>query len=173
MSLNKDKIFITGFMGVGKTTVGRYLAKKYGYHFFDLDEEIKKEMNTSLDALLEEKGISFFRKKEEEILPKVCSRSKTVISLGGGTLMSIKNLEYVQGQGVLIFLEGDMSTLQNRLQKSYKRPLLKDIEVSTLQSLYEERKSHYEKADIRIKTTGLSVEDVFQKIEEGFGTLPT
>lgn len=144
-----NNIFVTGFMGSGKTTVGRALAKRLGKKFIDLDLAIEGFMEKKISEVIEEFGVDYFRKIENQQLAMMCKERDAVISLGGGSLISENNQFQIQKSGHLIFLMADEKTLMNRLETSHVRPLLK---TKGFYELYEERKRGYMKADLSIRT---------------------
>lgn len=157
-------IFITGFMGSGKTTVGRALAKKLNKKFIDLDSAIEEFLDQSIGHVIEKYGEAYFRKIENQQLALLCKEKDSVISLGGGSLIEPKNQKQIQKSGSLVHLWANKDTLLQRLEKSNARPLLKSGRA--LKDLYEERQNGYGQAQICIATDGLSPKKIAEKIAE-------
>ena len=133
-------IFITGFMGTGKTSSGKELSILTGYPFFDTDILIEKREKSTVRELFEERGESQFRQLEKIILREISSHLGAVVATGGGTLLDSENLEIAKKSGLVICLIADYPTLLKRIEHSSNRPLL-----SQLESLYEKRKPLYRK----------------------------
>ncbi len=144
-------------MGSGKTTVGRALAKKLGKKFIDLDLAIEDFMEKRISEVIEEFGIEYFRKIENQQLAVMCKERDAVISLGGGSLISENNQYQVKKSGHLIFLMAEEKTLINRLEKSHVRPLLK---TKGFYELFEERRRGYMRADLSIRTDDFAPEKI-------------
>jgi shikimate kinase len=110
-------VFLIGFMGSGKTTLGKKLAAKLNWKFIDLDEAVRVEHGAeSVAALIKDKGFDFFRQAEGEML-KSLSLENVVVSTGGGTPCYFDNLEWMKGSGVVVFLDVDEGMLYSRLVK--------------------------------------------------------
>jgi shikimate kinase len=155
-------VFLTGFMGSGKTTVGELLSKKLNKKFFDLDAMIEKYLEQSISDVLEKFGEEYFRKIENQQLAMLCKEHDAVIALGGGSLIQEKNQTQIKKSGLLVYLMADEYTLMNRLEKSHSRPLLK----KGFTALIEERKFGYMKANFFIKTDDLAPEVIAERIEK-------
>lgn len=147
-------IFLIGFMGAGKTTFGKKLANKLSLQFIDLDEAVCTANNyASVTALVEEKGIDFFREAESKTLRSLDLADK-VISTGGGTPCYYNSMAWMKEHGTVIYLEMDEKTLFNRLKQSdmNERPLLKGLDDEGLKqfinSKLTERLSFYTQAHI-------------------------
>ena len=160
--LENPNIFLAGFMGSGKTTVGEILSKKLNKKFFDLDQEIEKFLGKYIFDVIEKFGIEYFRKIENQQLALLCQHRDAVIALGGGSLILDKNQMLVKKSGKLVYLMVEEKTLIRRLEKSYLRPLLKS--GKGLGDLFEERKSGYMKADLCIRTDDFTPESVSNMI---------
>lgn len=158
---SNGNIFITGFMGSGKTTVGKALAKRLKRKFIDLDGEIEAFMEKKISQVIEEFGVDYFRKMENQQLAMLCKEHHAVISLGGGSLIDENNQKQIKKSGVLIFLMAEEKTLMNRLEKSHVRPLLKD---KGFFELFEERKAGYMKAEMSIRTDNYTPEEISEII---------
>lgn len=150
-------IFIIGYMGAGKTTLGKDLAARLGYRFTDLDELIESETACSISRYFARFGEAAFREKEREILLSIIKDNDidTVIATGGGTPCYADNMELMNKAGVTVFLDTPYEILLTRLIKEYKhRPLLKDIPVAKLPEFIKEhmesRRKFYSRAKIRI-----------------------
>lgn len=147
---------MTGFMGSGKSTIGPRVARLLGYDSMDLDRIIEEDLGMSIPAIFDVLGEEAFRKAEGEHLRKAGSKDRVVISLGGGTLMQRRNLEFCLDSGHLITLDVHPDILAERLEHSpTPRPLLfgKDGTRLTgealrgrIQSLLDERRTVYESA---------------------------
>jgi shikimate kinase len=162
MNKGTNLIFLCGFMGSGKTTVGKRLAEYLGYAFVDTDHEIEKKENKSVREIFEKKGEGYFRQCERDVITGlVPSQTKTVVALGGGLLMDQKNLELVCQSGYLIYLKTDLSTVTERLKYDTARPLFKANELETL---FDMRRPGYEKALWTVETEGLSAAVIAEKI---------
>jgi shikimate kinase len=157
-----NNIFITGFMGSGKTTVGKALARKLNRKFIDLDAAIEEYLDQKIYDVIEKFGIEYFRKIENQQLALLCKEKEAVISLGGGSLIAPKNQAQIKKSGTLIHLWANEKTLMNRLEKSYTRPLLKS--GKGLKELYEERIPGYQQANICVRTDDLSPEEISENI---------
>ncbi len=165
----KKHIFITGFMGSGKSRIGRLLANKLKKKFIDTDELIEQSLNKSIKQIFDENGESWFREKEIEILNEILSPDNTcVVSLGGGTLIKVKNIEKVNQSGILIYIQSSIDDLWERTKNKTKRPLLledgkipdKSEYFQIIQKLLNQRMDGYKKADITINRDGLEAEQV-------------
>lgn len=152
-------IFICGFMGTGKTTVGRELAEKLSLSFLDLDEEIEREAGKSIAEIFEDEGESAFRKMERDTLLEVIRNFKGVVALGGGTLQNQHIVDHIKVNGLLIFIETPFSVIFQRIMNEPHRPLLlneegslkkKEILKKQLNSLYRKRLPFYEQAELKI-----------------------
>ena len=166
-SLSKQdskNIFITGFMGSGKTTVGKALAKRLNRKFIDLDTAIEEFLDQSISHVIEKFGEEYFRKIENQQLAVLCKQKNAVISLGGGSLIEPKNQSQIEKAGSLVHLWANKETLVQRLKKSHSRPLLKV--GKDLKELYDERRQGYSKAQICVATDGLSPSKIAEKIEK-------
>ena len=145
-------IYLVGFMGTGKTTLGRALALHLGWHFVDLDEEIEREQNTSIAAIFDGRGEKEFRRLEREAIAHWVERIErgipTVIALGGGAFVQPENFEMLENNGICIWLDCPFEIIAERIPADDVRPLARDPQA--LRKLYEERRERYNKADFRI-----------------------
>lgn len=142
-------IFLVGFMGSGKSTVGRALADELGWEFADLDEDIEQREGTPITEIFDTRGEAAFRQAETEALKervRSVERGKPcVIALGGGAFLSDANFEMVSNNGVSIWLDCPYSTVERRLAGYQHRPLARDPEK--LRELFAVRRAGYERAD--------------------------
>jgi shikimate kinase len=122
----KKHIFLTGFMGSGKTTLGKKLAQKTDRIFYDSDKEIEIQCGKSINEIFNEEGEQWFRKVEEKQIDKICKSSiPAVISLGGGALMSQNNIDRVRSSGLLVYIKISPEEIYHRVYSATNRPLLK------------------------------------------------
>jgi shikimate kinase len=146
-------IYLVGFMGCGKSTVGRALADELGWSFFDLDDEIEGDSGSSISEIFDRDGEEIFRTLEASALAKrvkaVQSGRPQVIALGGGALMSDKNFELISNHGVMVWLDTPFEVIEKRVAGESHRPLARD--PKKLRELFEIRIPRYALADFRVE----------------------
>ncbi len=162
-------IFLIGFMGAGKTYSGKLLAEKMNVPFFDLDEYIQEKEGASIPEIFEEKGADHFRITERKCLRDFGVIGKAIIATGGGTPCFFDNLEWMNENGLTIYLKIEPELLAKRLQEEKtQRPLLADIKSEDLNKYItdklEERKDFYEQASVVFEpeSDGDIVEELFK-----------
>lgn len=149
--------FVTGFTGVGKTTIGRELAQELSLDFIDLDLVIEKESGRSIESIFEQDGEAMFRKLENETLRNLIETvSSGIISLGGGTMCNDKNARLILRSGIAIYLKAELSELEVQLPYLMKnRPLFKGLKETEaklkLQQLYGKRVPYYCKSQLETR----------------------
>ncbi|AFZ58372.1 shikimate kinase [Anabaena cylindrica FACHB-243] len=143
-------LYLIGMMGVGKTTVGRLLAKELGYGFLDTDDVIVKAAGKSINEIFVDEGEAEFRQLESDVLAQVCAYTKLTIATGGGIVLRRENWGYLR-HGLIVWLDAPVEILLNRLAEDDTRPLLQDSDPEgKLRSLLEQRQSLYSQADLHI-----------------------
>ena len=171
-------IFLTGFSGSGKSTIGPLLANSLGYDFLDLDKEIERIADRSINQIFAEKGEEHLRALELSVLQTVAGRKDLVVSLGGGVLQNNNCFSLIVSSGTMIYLQSSPLALAKRLSHKTDRPLMKgekgerlsreEIEKKIL-ALLEEREPRYKTAQIMVETDtrriGSTVEELTRKIE--------
>ena len=171
---NKSKvIFLTGFMGSGKSTIGPPLAKDLGFDFFDIDAIIEQSAGKSIPEIFQQESESLFRALEKQVLLECVDKSNCVISLGGGTLIDPENVDTVKQSGLLIYLSTKPNSIWDRVKKSNIRPLLQKSDGSLLsesealhliEQLLAIRQKGYNNADVAIPTDGKSIDNVLRQL---------
>ena len=142
------KIFLVGFMGSGKTTVGRELATRIDAPFFDLDELIEAAEKLTIREMFAQKGEPYFRKRERDLLKSTRHLESAVVATGGGTFTFDENIQFIQSEGLSVYLSAPYALLRSRITSKEDRPLFRD-DVST-HELYANRIRYYRMADIAI-----------------------
>ena len=162
------KIYVVGFMGAGKTTVGRELAARTAAPFFDLDDLVEASENMKVKDIFTRHGEPYFRKREREILRSTKHLERAVIATGGGTFTFDENIQFIQSEGLSVYLSAPYALLRNRAgAKAAERPLFRD-DVSA-HALYAGRIKYYKLSDITIEmrddeTAGEIVERVLLEL---------
>ncbi len=145
-------IYLTGFMGCGKTTVGRLLAQKLGWTFVDLDVEIERQQGRKIAEIFETEGQESFRAIEAEALREQVRMVRVgrarVVALGGGAYAQQHNRDRLGDGGVVIFLDAPVERLWERVRGEPDRPLARELE--SFRALYDERRPLYAQAHYRI-----------------------
>lgn len=160
------RIYLTGFMGSGKTTVGRRLAERLAVPFVDLDQEVERRTHTTVRALFETEGEAAFRRLETEALRATQAYEDVVVATGGGTLAIPGNLRLIRQAGVSVWLNPPFQSIVDRIGALGKRdrPLFKD-ETQAL-ALYQERLPFYRQTDLTVDVGKLeSAEEVAARLE--------
>ncbi len=126
---NKEfsSLFLVGPMGVGKTTVGKRLARELSLEFIDSDHEIEKRAGADISWIFEVEGESGFRQRETKVLEELTHLPDVLISTGGGCVLSDKNRGNLKSRGVVVFLDTSLDIQLMRMKKDKKRPLLKNV----------------------------------------------
>lgn len=158
-------IILTGFMGTGKSSVGKLLAKRLGYRFRDMDDMIVSRQNMSINEIFEKCGEIHFRTLEAEAIRSISEERGMVVSTGGGAVISKENRNMFRNIGLIVNLSASPEVILERLAQDDGRPLLKGVkDIATIDRLMKEREPFYSDADIRIDTTGKKLEDVAREI---------
>lgn len=160
-------IYLVGFMGTGKTSVGRLLAKNKGWSFVDLDELIElKEQRRIVDIFAKE-GEPYFRKIEKKILKDISTQKKFVVACGGGIVLDQDNIKLMRKTGSLICLSASGEEILKRVRADLHRPLLNvGDQRKRIELLLKMRNPYYMKADKVIDTSGFSIKQVAAKISK-------
>ena len=160
------KVFLLGFMGAGKTSIGKKLAKKLGFSFIDLDKTIEEKCGKSVSLIFAENGEADFREKEATILRNITNdKTSAVVSLGGGTPCYHRNMELVNSSGISIYIKLSNQSIFNRLKNAkVNRPLIKNMDDNSLHEFIvtkvKEREVFYNQADYIVKGESLKVESL-------------
>ncbi|HAJ98488.1 MAG TPA: shikimate kinase [Bacteroidales bacterium] len=133
-------IYLIGFMGSGKSSTGRRLARKLHYAFVDLDDEIEKNAGQSISEIFRKYGEEHFRRLEAQVLRNIPKNENLVIATGGGTPIYHENMQYINATGVSVYLSLSVKTLASRLESSYKkRPLIENFSNTQLDAFIEKK----------------------------------
>ena len=161
----RKNLVLLGMMGVGKSTIGKIIAKKQGLKYVDTDDKIEEKCSMKISEIFKEKGEKFFRLEEEKEVLNSLKKSNCVIALGGGAFMNRAVRNNILKNAVSIWLDNDLETLSKRTNWNKKRPLLdkKNNEI-IINKLYEERKNIYKLANYRINCTNLNKKNIADKI---------
>jgi len=157
-----DRIYLIGFMGAGKSTVGRELALQLQWPFFDLDLEIQKAEGMPVRAIFEQKGEPRFRELEAIHLNALSHIPNAVIALGGGAYIDPVNRELVEATGLSVWLDTPLSILQERVRPDGNRPLWASPEK--VLRLYDQRQPTYQLARLRIPTENRLPDSIAEEI---------
>ena len=161
----KKNLVLLGMMAVGKTTLGKIVAKKQKLKFIDIDTAIEKKLSMTIKEIFKKKGEKFFRMEEENEILKSLKKNNCVIALGGGAFMNKTVRENILKNAISIWLSVDIKTLNQRIKWNRKRPLLKEENnQKKITELYAERKNIYKLANHQIACDKLSKKNIAEKI---------
>tara|TARA_B100001248_G_scaffold64627_1_gene45133 strand:+ start:10199 stop:10708 length:510 start_codon:yes stop_codon:yes gene_type:complete len=162
--LSKNLV-LTGMMGVGKSTIGKSLAKKLSYRFVDIDHIIETQEGCKINMIFKKKSEDYFRKLENKITLEELKKEKSVISLGGGAFMNKSIRKAVKKTSISFWLDVNLEILIKRLKNNEKRPLLDNNNLkTTIQKIYSERRGTYNEADFRVKCGSLRSDIISSKV---------
>ena len=161
------RIILIGYMGAGKTTIGKALSKELGIIFYDLDWYIESRMRKSVSEIFAERGEEGFRKIEYNMLHEVAEFENVIISCGGGTPCFFDNIDYLNQQGQVVYLKASPEVLYKHLQMAkVERPLLKGKSseelIAFIREQLDKREPFYSKAKY---TLDVSLMDNYEKIK--------
>ena len=163
----KKNLVLLGMMAVGKSTLGKIVAKKQNLKFIDIDLNIEKKRSMKISEIFKEKGEKFFRLLEEKEVLESLKKNECVIALGGGAFMKKTVRDKILKYSVSIWLDTNLRTLNKRVKWNKKRPLIdldKEDSQIKINKLYAERKNIYKLANFRINCNNLSKENIANKI---------
>ena len=160
-------LYLIGFMGVGKTTIGKQIAAFNKVVFIDTDSQIEKETSKSIKEIFETDGEIAFRKLETDTIRSI--NRKSVIACGGGLPAHNNNIEYLKHKGTVIYLKASKEILIKRLEKNEnKRPLISNLtneeRLEFIRKILKERRGTYKQADYTIETDNKTVKEVLREI---------
>jgi shikimate kinase len=157
-----DKVYLVGFMGAGKTTVGRALARRLDWRLEDIDERIEQHERRDIPTIFRQEGEPYFRGVERQELIALLPDRGSVIATGGGTIVDAVTRELMLRDGAVIWLDAPFATILERVPVDGRRPLATDrIEM---ERLYNQRLMAYEQAHLRLDAGKSSVEDLVDQI---------
>lgn len=173
----KTLIYLAGFMGSGKSTIGPILANTLGYEFVDIDKWIEQKTSKRIVELFQTEGEQRFRALEREALQASAARDHCVVSLGGGSIANEENFQLIRLNGIVVYLQLAPEEILHRVQHRTDRPLLRDEEGNILppeqldarvRDLLERRSQFYERADIVVasdrKRVGSTVDEIVKRL---------
>ena len=163
----KGNIILIGPMGSGKTSTGRMLAKEMGYAFADTDEEVTKRTGVSIAYIFDVEGEEGFRKRECLALKECLNDNNTILSTGGGIVLSKENRDLLKDRGMVVYLQTSIRSQVKRTASTNNRPLLQNKDPEeTLEKLMLTRAPLYEEiADITIMTDNKSLQEMSKEIQ--------
>ncbi len=165
-SINKDtNIVLAGFMGTGKTTIGKLLAQKLKRDFVDTDSIIEERMQMKISEIFAEKGEEFFRNIESQIIAEVSTRANLIIAIGGGAVLRKDNLDNLSKKGIIVCLKASLDEILRRIGDKKDRPLIeKENKKEALARLMKQREPIYKALPIQIQTDGKSPVEIVEAI---------
>lgn len=165
---NAFNITLTGFMGTGKSAVGRRLAEALGWEFVDTDAVLEARARMDVRQIFAEKGEGYFRGLERNLVGELTDRRNLVIAVGGGTILNPENFRRLASSGPVVCLTATPETIAGRLGTAQTRPLLADGAparvLSEIRRLLDERKAAYDAVPWQVATDGLTVANVARVI---------
>jgi shikimate kinase len=162
-------VVLVGFMGAGKSAVGRLLAKRLGFRFVETDEVISAREGRSIPEIFAEKGEPYFRALEAEALESLKTGRGDVIATGGGLPCREGAMEVLKDLGVVVWLSGEFETLYERGLRGGRRPMLENRSREEAETLYREREPYYRKADLTVDTAAMGKDAVVSRIVSWLG----
>lgn len=160
-------VVLVGFMGSGKSSVGREVARRFGAPFVDVDERIEASAGCPIRDLFAREGEPAFREREKAALREVLSVKGCVIATGGGAFADEENRLLLRSYATVVYLEAGVGTILERLAEDLGRPLLRGADRETVvRELLSRRIPAYRTADVTVRTDGRTVEEVAGQVEE-------
>ena len=161
----KKSLVLTGMMGVGKSTIGRIIAKRLKVKFIDVDKIIERNEKKSIKRIFEDNGEEYFRKLEKKITFKILEKKKKVIALGGGAFMNNEIRERILNSCKSVWIKVDLDRLIKRYKKNNRRPLLNKKKLDTsVKKIYRSRKKIYSLANFKINCDNMNKTQIVEKI---------
>ena len=169
-----SNLFLIGFMGTGKSTVGKILARKLGWKFIDSDLKIQNKAKHKIADIIDQHGIRYFRKLESKIIADICKSHQQVVALGGGSVLNSVNRKRLEASGIMIQLEAKTRTIYSRLIGDQDRPLIRanthKKQREKIQKLYRKRKKYYQASkSVKIITDHMKPDEVATEVQRYMG----
>ncbi len=170
--MTMNNIYLVGFMGTGKSSVGRRLARERKIDFVDLDQLIEEREKKTISDIFKEKGESYFRALERKLLQEIASRANQVVACGGGVVIDPENIKLMKNSGTVVCLSATPEVIMERTRKANHRPLLNVPDpLETICALLADRQKFYSQADITIDTSEISIKEVAGRVLNSLPTL--
>ena len=170
----KKTVVLVGMMGAGKSAVGRALADALAVPFLDSDDEIVAAANMSVAEIFDRDGEPFFRRKESQVILRLLTEARGVLSTGGGAFMQDDNRRNIAAHGVAVWLDADLDLLWQRVRKRDTRPLLRTADPrATLAEIHRARVPTYALAALKVTARPeYSIEDMAARVIDALLTRP-
>ena len=159
-----DNVILVGFMGAGKSLVGRRLARRLGRRFVETDALIVARDGRSIPEIFRRDGEARFRQLEAEVVEALQARSAEVVATGGGLPCREGRMDELRALGTVVWLRGDLAELVARARQSGDRPMLADRTAEDVEALYRTREPYYRRAHVTVDTIGLGPEQVVTRV---------
>ncbi|MHA6251797.1 shikimate kinase [Oceanobacillus sp. CAU 1775] len=171
VALRQKNIVLIGFMGVGKTTIGKSIARKLYRDFIDIDQEIEKEFQMPTTQIFQEYGEATFREKEKEMITEFCNQRLKVISLGGGAFLQKEIRELCLSKSIVFYLDLSWDSWKERANILIEsRPVLKGKNDEEMKELYYKRQPIYEEHHSKVVTDNIDIEEVSDFVVDSLKT---
>ncbi|KAA0762627.1 shikimate kinase [Bacillus sp. SH5-2] len=157
-------IYITGYMGAGKTTVGKALSKELHIDVVDTDQKIEEKQEKAIRDIFAEEGEIAFREYESEMLRSLPVHN-VIITTGGGIIERAENRKWMKENGTVVYLYCDPHVIAERLREDTTRPLFQKKDIDAFVAKFESRRAYYEEAEIYIDTTNKSIEQIMNELK--------
>ncbi|WP_439021613.1 shikimate kinase [Bacillus thuringiensis] len=157
-------IYITGYMGAGKTTVGKALSKELHIDVVDTDQKIEEKQEKEIRDIFSEEGEIAFREYESEMLRSLPVHN-VIITTGGGIIERAENRKWMKENGTVVYLYCDPHVIAERLREDTTRPLFQKKDIDAFVAKFESRRVYYEEAEIYIDTTNKSIEQIMNELK--------